>query len=1120
MAFHLIYGEHPVRLIDACLERICEEAVMWPTRRGYIIVPEKMKAEVERRYIEILQEKKGGKASDSAFMMIDVVSFSRFAYRVLSEVGGMGGKQMSPAAKTILLHRVLAEHKSEMPVLGNFAERVGFVSELDEVLGDFYRYGVSGTMLKEMDLGSEDPLTRNKIRDFGELMERMDALRAEMGFAPERDSMRRLSEVLTLFSEDADETKKWPLSRLSFLREASCWIMGFGENRNFTPEEWNIVTKLAIVMSQVTMTCVAGSDDGEDSGEDICHFGEQTIRNILKTFPLASAVKVEPSEKRDPALCRLSSDFAARSCEKRPDLSMPCEIKVFHQISDELEYVAARIKEAVQFQGLRYRDITVVLCDPSQYSTNLHAAFSRYGLDAFIDSRRPMMGTIWMQYLTALLDMSIYNWDLSSVITYLKSGFVPVEYEMVDRFENYCLAHGVKNKKKMLDCERFALTYAEKKSVQAVLPHLKKAAEDLSLIEKAKTCCERAIALHNMIGDKRKNIEYYVDEWQKAGNSEAALALAVSYNYADDALRALAEEIGDFPISISNFRDALLSALENKELAAIPSYVDQITIAKPSDAYRRPCRMMFIVGAERKNFPYSAPSEGYLRNRERQVISEKLSIDFPNHAKDQSYADFFTAYALLDAPSERLIFTVQNSVEPSSVVLFLKEMYPSVQSEILGGLSLSDPRVLIRDRMEDYLRAVISGRQQVSPEEYDKAIAVWQNCFSADELSFEEPINTELLIPKDLMDARYGEKLLMSVSAVESYVYCPYHYFCEKVLRLQEREIQQVQATEMGSLGHEVLERALKEFREKYLAAADEQAKENVLLLYQNKDKMAWSRELLHLTQEATHYGYCDDAALKMAADTKLLAATSETLSMIFSTLDPKVSMPTHFERSFGDAEVPGYELKLSDGRVVTFHGTIDRVDINEEGKSFQILDYKTGPKTIDYDKLFAGASVQLPAYMHVYHDQHPQLDPERVSYIRVTRVKTRKDELALRLDPETIKNAREKAVKDTFCASNMQAGRDVEEMKQMGEFAMERIRENCEKLYAGHFDAKPGKVNKHPLMKCMDCEFNQVCNGDSAAPDYNYLPQMKKVLKEDGKAVSKKADQFFGNLRGEAEES
>ena len=61
MAFHLLYGEHPVSLLDTCLSRISEEAVKWPTRRGYIIVPEKMKAEVERRYIEILKEKKGGK---------------------------------------------------------------------------------------------------------------------------------------------------------------------------------------------------------------------------------------------------------------------------------------------------------------------------------------------------------------------------------------------------------------------------------------------------------------------------------------------------------------------------------------------------------------------------------------------------------------------------------------------------------------------------------------------------------------------------------------------------------------------------------------------------------------------------------------------------------------------------------------------------------------------------------------------------------------------------------------------------------------------------------------------------------------------------------------------------
>ena len=75
MAFHLLLGVHPSTLMDAALDRICQEAVKWPTRRGYIIVPEKMKAEVERRYIETLSAKKG-KTDHSAFMMIDVVYVS------------------------------------------------------------------------------------------------------------------------------------------------------------------------------------------------------------------------------------------------------------------------------------------------------------------------------------------------------------------------------------------------------------------------------------------------------------------------------------------------------------------------------------------------------------------------------------------------------------------------------------------------------------------------------------------------------------------------------------------------------------------------------------------------------------------------------------------------------------------------------------------------------------------------------------------------------------------------------------------------------------------------------------------------------------------------------------
>lgn len=1115
MAFHLLYGEHPVSLLDTCLSRISEEAVKWPTRRGYIIVPEKMKAEVERRYIEILKEKKGGK-TDSAFMMIDVVSFSRFAYRVLSEVGSSSGKALSPAARIILIHRVLSESKEEFPVLGSFSERVGFVSEIDEVLGDFYRYGISGQMLEEMDLSSENPLTAGKIRDFGHLLTKMDALREELGYAPERDSMKRLEEVLDLFISDAPETKEWPLSRLSFLRDASCWILGFGETRNFTPEEYNIVTKLASVASSVTLTCVAGSDKPEDMIDDICHFGEKTIRSILKEFPLESSEKAGPSEKRDPALAVLSSDYATRSCVVRNDLDLPLEVKVFHQISDELEYVAARIKYAVQFENMRYRDITVVMCDMEQYATTLHAAFKRFGLDVFVDDRQPLMGTIWMQYLTSILDMSAFRWDISSVISYLKSGFVTIDSDMVQKFENFCLAHGVKNKKKMLSCDKYVTTVSEKEVVNAVLPTLQKTAEELSVLEKAKTCRERAIALHDMVCGNRQLVEYFVDEWQKAGNQQAALALAVSFNYADEALASMAQELGNFPISLGNFRDALMSALESKTLSAIPSYVDQVTITTPANAYRRPCKLMFICGSERKNFPFTSPSEGYLKNKERELISEKLSMEFPNHAKDQSYADFFTAYALLDVPSERLIFTLQNSVEPSSVILFFKETYPQVKSEIMDHLDISDPRVLIREKMEDYLREVLSGHRKVSDEEYDQAVYIWQNYYSCGDLSVEEPVDTELTIPAKLMNERYGNKLLMSVSSVESYLYCPYRYFCEKVLKIEERAIQQVQATEIGTLSHTIMEKSLTEFRDAYLAAPTKEEKDKVFEYYKQKDKFSWSKEILLAAQEQERFAYCDDPALKMEADTKLLSGTKETLDMIFSTMDPEKAMPTAFEWHFGDDKIPGYDMKLSDGRVVTFNGTIDRVDVNVAEKRFNILDYKTGNKTIDFDALYAGSSVQLPAYMHVYSSMHPDLSPDGVSYIHVKRLKTSVKGVAESFDPEVIAADHETAVKETYI-KNCGLAADPDDMKRMGEFAIARVKEKCEELYGGHFDARPGKIRKHPLLKCADCEYNQICNGNPESPDYNYLPTMEPKTNEEGKAL-KKADLFFATINGEEE--
>ena len=227
--------------------------------------------------------------------------------------------------------------------------------------------------------------------------------------------------------------------------------------------------------------------------------------------------------------------------------------------------------------------------------------------------------------------------------------------------------------------------------------------------------------------------------------------------------------------------------------------------------------------------------------------------------------------------------------------------------------------------------------------------------------------------------------------------------------------------------------------------------------------------------------------------------------------------MPSHFEWKFGANGVPGYDLPLSDGRVVTFTGTIDRIDVNEAENRFSILDYKTGNKKIEYDMLYSGASVQLPAYLHVYSSQHPEMDPDGISYIHVARVKCRGKGMDETFDPEAVSKDRSKAVSDTFGPAGYALSADPDDMKKMGEYALSQVQKNCEKLYEGHFDATPAKLKKKPLMKCLECEYNQICSGTADSPKYNYLKTMKPVKDEDGKDLKSSA-LFFENIKREEE--
>src|SRR5665647_2014872 len=131
MGLRILHGEHAGDLLDACLEEICSEAIHWPQKRAFLIVPEQTKADMERRYLEVrrrvdAREGKSSAAASNALMLVDVVSFHRFAHRILSEVGGYPQDFLDESSKSMLIHQILNDGKDDFKVLSALCDRMGF----------------------------------------------------------------------------------------------------------------------------------------------------------------------------------------------------------------------------------------------------------------------------------------------------------------------------------------------------------------------------------------------------------------------------------------------------------------------------------------------------------------------------------------------------------------------------------------------------------------------------------------------------------------------------------------------------------------------------------------------------------------------------------------------------------------------------------------------------------------------------------------------------------------------------------------------------------------------------------------------------------------------------------
>ncbi len=210
--------------------------------------------------------------------------------------------------------------------------------------------------------------------------------------------------------------------------------------------------------------------------------------------------------------------------------------------------------------------------------------------------------------------------------------------------------------------------------------------------------------------------------------------------------------------------------------------------------------------------------------------------------------------------------------------------------------------------------------------------------------------------------ASYSEREF-SVSQLETFAKCPFKYFGERILKLQtiEEPTEEAQPLELGSVLHSILyEFSTKVIKEKISIGKWGSKEFNNLnkVLFDIAEKKIGS---LNLNSPLAFFEKEKILGIDGVKENSILHKFLITETNSESNFKPK-----YFEFSFGNFARKENEIKIPPLEIgnIKLRGKVDRLDVDEENKIYNIVDYKLKGKKPTLPELQEGLSLQLPVYL------------------------------------------------------------------------------------------------------------------------------------------------------------
>lgn len=1104
------------RIYEEIMQRAAEE----PGRNFLIIVPDQFTMQTQKDLVM--------RSDRDGILNIDVLSFGRLSHRILEEVGTKEMPVLDDTGKSLVLQKVAADLKEQLPAMGSLLHKQGYIHEVKSAISEFMQYGIS---TQDMDKLITSAQKRGALA-----MKLKDLKTLYRGF---QDYIR--DHFIT--TEETLDVLRRSLSKSKILKGSVVVFDGF---TGFTPIQNRLIQELMRVCAEtiVTVTIGVGEDPYKMDGEQkLFHLSKKTVADLEK---LAAEAEVERGEDlfvkggpnrfaKAPALHYLEQNLFRYQYE--PYAGEQQEIHMFEALSprEEVHQTALYIRHLIREQGMTYRDIAVVIGDLEGYASYVETEFGQLEIPCFLDRTRGIVLNPMIEYIKSALQLYIKDFSYDTVFHFLRSGMADISREEIDELENYVIRTGARGyrtysrlftrRTEELQGNAEGSEQAEEKTMERLNRIRQQFMDAVEILhmgsqEKAGDYVSHLYDFleQNQVQQKLLN---YQQQFEKEGDLSRAREYAQIYRLVMDLLDQVYELLGEEEISRQEFADILEAGFGEITVGTIPQNVDRIVVGDMERTRLKQVKVLFFLGVNDGNIPKNASKGGIISDMDRELLIESGTEMAPS-PRQQMYIQRLYLYLNMTKPSEQLYLSYAKvnsegkGIRPSYLIDTVRKLFPAMSVEYPQNRSRLEQ---IEGRQEgarylaEELREYVEG---TLPEEERQDFYLMYRAYEADAAGRDLLTRAafrryrESGLSRIVARALYGQQLENSVSRLETYAACACRHFLQYGLSLQEREEFGFEASDMGTVYHAVLENF-----------AGKLAESNLTWWDFTED---FAAKAVKESVEAYAATYGETVLYSSARNEYAITRMSRILTRTVLTLQKHLKQgsfqPDDYELSFRFAEdLDSIHVDLSEDEKMHLQGRIDRIDVSEDAEHVyvKVIDYKSGNRKFDLAALYYGLQLQLVVYMNAamemesrkhpdkeivpaallyYHIDDPtietpveltdeQINEQILAKLRMNGVVNSDPGVVERLDrymqDKSVVIPVEKKKDGSFSARSGVLSR--EEMQLISSYVDAKIRSIGREILDGKIAANP--YEKGNEEACTYCAYKKVCGFDGSIPGY-----------------------------------